>query len=163
MNHINQIIEKLGLEKHPEGGYFKETFRSDISANNPEGNSRAFMTSIYYLLTRDAHLSYFAVNKSDLILYHHQGDPLKIIFIAENGDVTEEMLGSDIAAGHKPQLICPGNVCKAYDLMQGEYALIGEAVSPGFDFADMRMPNKKEIEARAPDKVDMLAKFICPT
>ncbi len=88
---------------------------------------------------------------------------IKVIFIAENGDVSEEILGSDIIAGHKPQLICPRNVCKAYDLMQGEYALVGEAVSPGFDFSDMHMPSRNEIEALAPDKFDVLEKFIYPT
>lgn len=150
MADIDKIIEHLNLTKHCEGGYFYQTYRSNENAKNNEGQERSRMTSIYYLLTQESSLSYFAVNKSDLILYHHLGDPLKIIFLNLDGKMREEILGTDLCADQRPQIICPGNVWKAYDLMGGSFALIGEAVAPGFDYADMKILKHDDVKQHYP-------------
>lgn len=156
-----EIISTLNLVKHCEGGYFYQTHRSNDFFTNDENKNRVYLTSIYYLLTRESSLSYFAQNKSDLVLYHHFGDPIKIIFLQSDGTLTDEILGSGILKGEKPQVICPANTCKAYDLMDGEYALIGEAVSPGFEYDDMHMPSLYELSLKYPDKTKIFEKY-CP-
>lgn len=156
---VEQIIQNLNLVKHCEGGYFYQTHRSLGNFTTLENIQRCYITSIYYLLTKESHLSYFAENKSDLVLYHHLGDPLKIIFLQNNGSITEEILGSNILRGEKPQVICPANICKAYDLMDGEYALVGEAVAPGFEYEDMCMPTLSELKIKYPSEITMLEKY----
>ena len=142
--NANDIVAALALEQHVEGGAFTRTFCSTHCGPNAEGLQRPFMTSIYYLMTRSNNLSYFAINKSDLILYYHMGAPLKVIFIHADGWIEEQILGTDLAAGQRPQCICPAGVPKAYQL-DGDYCLISEAVSPGFDYGDMSMPNKETL------------------
>lgn len=156
------LIKELNLVKHCEGGYFHQTYKSQGSLTNPEGCKRHIITSIYYLLTKDSHLSYFAQNKSDLILYYHLGDPVKIIFLNENGDISEKILGPNIQAGHRPQIVCPANSCKAYQLMGDDYALVGEAVAPGFEYEDMSMPTLAELEKKFPHRVDQFKQYVCP-
>lgn len=160
---VNNIIKTLQLEKHCEGGYFRQTFCADHKCLSQSNKKRPALTSIYYLITNETKVSYFAVNQSDLMIYHHFGDPLKIIFIHENGETTEEIVGPDIAAGQKPQLICPANIWKAYDLMSGEYALIGEAVAPGFDYADMIMPTHDDLKKRSPQHFERLRYLVYPS
>lgn len=154
----DDLIKRLNLEKHCEGGYFYQTFRSATRVNTVDGSERRAITSIYYLLTRESHLSVFAKNTHDLILYHHLGDPLKIIFLDEDGH-SEKMLGPDLIAGQQLQIACPAHVCKAYDLMDGEYALIGEAVAPGFEYADMEMPSRKALEKAYPHSIEQIKKY----
>lgn len=158
-----KIIELMQLEKHAEGGYFRRTYCSKETCLTRDQQSRTLMTSIYYLLTQESHLSYFSVNKSDLVLYHHLGDPLKIIFLYDSGEVVEKILGTDIAAGQTPQIVCPGGVWKAYDLMVGTMALVGESVSPGFDYDDMQMLSLEDFKKYHPQHIDRLKKYICPT
>ena len=157
--YINEIISTLNLVKHCEGGYFYQTHRSNGQCVTSENNKRPYLTSIYYLLTRESSLSYFAQNKSDLVLYHHMGDPLKIIFLQSDGTLAEELLGTNLFQNEKPQIICPANTCKAYDLMDGEYALIGEAVSPGFEYEDMRMPTFHELSLLYPIQAEFFKKY----
>lgn len=160
MPDIDKIIAHLNLTKHGEGGYFYETYRSKESAINNEGHDRSRMTSIYYLLTKECSLSYFVVNKSDLVLYYHLGDPLKIIFLTPEGKMREEILGTDICAGERPQIICPAGIWKAYDLMGGSFALVGEAVGPGFDYADMKILKAQEVQQQYPEWDTQYNKYV---
>lgn len=159
MTQAQAFIEKLNLEKHPEGGYFYRTFCSDIECINMDGNTRPAMSSIYYLLTKEAHLSYFAVNRSDLILYHHSGSPLKIIFLYPDGKTKEQMLGCDVLAGQTPQVTCPAGVYKAYDMMGGDFSLVSEAVCPGFVYEDMNLPTFAELQAQIKGNIGHLKKY----
>lgn len=154
-----QIIQQLNLVKHCEGGYFYQSHCSSESIITADNKKRRSITSIYYLLTKESHVSYFAENQSDLILYHHMGDPLKIIFLQNDDTITEEILGTDLLRGEKPQVICPARICKAYDLMDGEYALVGEAVAPGFEYEDMRMPTLSELTVKYPHEVERLKRY----
>jgi uncharacterized protein len=154
-NIIQTIVETLKLEKHCEGGYFAETYRPQLQKPT---DKRGLMTSIYYLLTQESKLSYFATNKSDLMLYHHLGAPVKVVSL-DNGKWVERILGSNIAEGEMPQLLCPGGICKAYDLMNGNFALIGEAVSPGFIYDDMEMPNQSTLTKQYPDLADKIGVY----
>lgn len=154
-----QIIEKLNLEIHCEGAYFQRTFYSKKSVQTENQGERRQLSSIYYLLTSSCNISYFARNKSDLILYYHLGDPLKIIYLNEDGSVSEKILGPDIMSGQQLQLPCPANTCKAYELMGGNFCLIGEAVAPGFEYQDMEMPSYDTLMVKYPDAKTILEKY----
>jgi predicted cupin superfamily sugar epimerase len=132
-------------------GFFNvETHEHGCGKKSKKNKKRKIMTSIYYLLTRKNPLSWLTVNEYDLILYYHLGDPLKIIFLQEDGSIQEKILGPDLLAGQVPQLLCPGGIPKAYDLMEGQLCLVGEAVTPGFEYEDMKILSLQEIKKQYP-------------
>lgn len=140
-----QIIQTLHLKKHCEGGYFYRTFYSEKNVQTENQKIRKQLSSIYYLLTKTDHIGCFTKNKSDLMLYYHLGNPVNIIFLNQDGSISEKILGPDILAGQQLQIACPANICKAYDLTHGEFCLLGEAVAPGFEYEDMQMLTKAEL------------------
>ncbi len=162
MDAVAALIEQLNLAPHCEGGYYRRTYCSTLACTNQNNNERKTLSSIYYLITNKIGMSYFACNISDLILYYHCGDPLRIIFLDEQGHLEEKILGLDIAAGQSPQITCQGGVWKAYDLMSGHYTLVSEAVSPAYVEEDMFMPNETMLKARAPTQYPYLKSFIKP-
>jgi purine nucleoside permease/predicted cupin superfamily sugar epimerase len=138
-----QLIQSLGLESHVEGGYFKQTFKADhrptIATENGE---RVTMTSIYYLLDAKSPIGHFHMNQSDIMHYFHTGDPITYFMISEDGSLNTVILGSDPTQGHQMQMMVKGGTWKASKTStDGEYGygLIGEAVAPGFDYADMAL------------------------
>jgi len=155
-----EIITHLNLEKHCEGGYFHRTFYSEKTVQTDHQGERRQVSSIYYLLTHDSKISYFARNKSDLIIYYHLGDPLKIIFLDEHGNTSEKILGPDLRAGQQLQIPCPANTCKAYEFMGSNFCLIGEAVAPGFEYEDMEMMKYEDLSNLYPETIESIKRFI---
>ena len=138
-----QLVTALGLEEHVEGGYFRQTFRSDdkylIETSN---GTRVTMTSIYYLLTSDSPIGHFHMNCSDIMHYFHLGDPITYYLIYPNGRLETRVLGPDVVNGQELQFVVQGGVWKASRISTSGpcgYGLIGEAVAPGFDYEDMKL------------------------
>lgn len=130
------IISSLNLELHPkEGGYFRRTYESDLWVGEPP-NSRHLMSSIYYLLTDDYPIGFLHKNKSDILHFHHLGASMRYWIISPEGEVIQQVLGPNLQSGEVPQLLVKGGYWKATELLSGQYGLISEAVSPGFDFSD---------------------------
>jgi uncharacterized protein len=102
---VDDIIKTYSLIPHPEGGYYKETYRSssDISALE-----RNYCTAIYYLLTKDAKSNLHRI-KSDEIWHFYLGSPMTVAIIHSNERIEEITLGQDIKAGHKLQYVVPAN------------------------------------------------------
>ncbi|WP_444996433.1 cupin domain-containing protein [Aliikangiella sp. IMCC44359] len=155
-----EIIEKLKLELHlSEGGYFKRTYESEL--NIGECNSeRKLLTSIYYMLTNDNPIGYLHRNKSDIIHFYHLGSPIKYMIVTPEGKIVEKILGPDISQGERPQLIVKGGYWKASQLCSGEYGLISEAVSPGFDYADNEVASLEVFTALHPIPAQCLSEYI---
>lgn len=126
----DDIIAALGLEPHPEGGYFRETFR-----DGNEGG-RDHSTAIYFLLKEGQHSHWHRVDAAE-VWHHYAGGPLELS-IAEDGAVTEHILGTDLAAGERPQVVVPKRAWQSARPL-GEYTLAGCTVAPGFDFAGFEM------------------------
>ncbi|NEP44965.1 MAG: cupin domain-containing protein [Okeania sp. SIO2H7] len=138
-----EIIQKLNLVEHIEGGYFSETYRSlDKMPVDRVGKERNVMTSIFYLLTSDRPTDFFHKNISDVVHYFHWGSPLTYMIIHPDGKFEKIKLGMDINAGEVPQLTVKGGCWKAATLLNGEYGLLGEAVAPGFDYRDMQIADE---------------------
>lgn len=156
----DEIITLLGLEPHPaEGGYFRRTYESDLSCSTESG-SRMLLTSIYYLQTRDSPGGFLHRNKSDIIHYHHLGAPIKYTLVSPDGMLSEKILGPNINNGEMLQLLVPGGWWKASRICAGEYALISEAVSPGFEYADNEIATEELIRKHFPDIQPTLDAFI---
>lgn len=154
------IIKNLELEPHPsEGGYFKRTYTSEIDTSCPAG-TRKTLSSIYYMLTDESSIGYLHKNKSDIIHYFHSGSPITYFIIHPDGKFEKQILGNEVSQGQTPQLIVKGGCWKASELIEGEYGLLSEAVSPSFEYEDMALASTKIIEQNFPDLLDDIKKFI---
>lgn len=128
MSEARALIEALGLAPHPEGGWYRETWRADA----PPGQ-RASATAILFLLEAGQRSHWHKVDATELWLFH-SGSPLRLRTAATDaGPIEEARLGADILAGEQPQLrIAPG-AWQAAEADHG-WALVSCIVSPGFEF-----------------------------
>ncbi|MFJ7796124.1 cupin domain-containing protein [Pseudomonas sp. NPDC096950] len=157
-----ELIAALELGPHMEGGYYRRTFQSDHRAMvEIEGGQRYWMTSIYYLLTEDSPIGHFHLNRSDIVHYYHLGDGIQYSLIFPDGTLKTVVMGSDVVTGECLQLHVPGGVWKASQLKDGAsgYGLISEAVSPGFDFADMEMGDRQKLTEQFPEHSALFEKL----
>lgn len=132
MSEAGKIIEALGLEPHPEGGWFRETWRADAA----EGE-RAMATAIHFLLEAHQSSHWHKVDAVETWLWH-AGDPLQLSLAkSDEGPVTHVRLGPDVLAGDAPQHVIPPHEWQAAKPLPGEhgYTLVSCIVSPAFEFA----------------------------
>jgi len=146
-------IEKLKLEGHPEGGHFRQTYRSDVMIARealPVGftGARAASTAIYFLL-EGKNFSAFHRLRSDEVWHFYVGEPLVVDVIAPSGEHSSLLLGNDLEAGQVPQAVVPAGCWFASHVEDGEsFAVLGCTVAPGFDFEDFEMGKRAELMAR---------------
>lgn len=156
-------IEKLRMQQHPEGGWFKEVYRSEglipQEALPPDfGGVRNFSTSIYFLLQGDQFSGFHRI-KSDELWHFYSGSPLNIFQIDNEGLLHEHHLGLDIEAGEGPQLVITKNTWFASRLKEQEkdnYALVGCTVAPGFNFVDFELAEVEILSERYPQHVELI-------
>lgn len=140
----NYYINHLGLDQHPEGGFYKSSFTSSEEIN-AFGTKRSLFTNIYFLLGSED-ISHFHRLKSDEVWYYHAGSPLLVHVIDEEGNYHEMKVGLDIENGEKPQVIVPKNSIFGSSVIEkGTYSLVGCMVSPGFDFEDFELFTQDEL------------------
>jgi len=136
---IAHLIEKLNLVPHPEGGFYRETYRSEETKGN-----RNLMTSIYFLLTSE-HVSHLHRIKSDELWYYHGGSPL-IVHILDAFGHHEHIVGNDLEKGYFPQFLVPKNTIFGSTVLEKDsYSLVSCVVSPGFDFDDFELFKRDEL------------------
>lgn len=139
-----QLIQQYALHSHPEGGWYKQTYKSSeyiSAASLPErfNGSRAFSTAIYFLLEQ-GNFSAFHRIKSDECWHFYAGDPLLIYVIEPDGALDIITLGNDIERGQLFQSVVPANCWFASKPAPGSaYCFVGCTVAPGFDFADFEL------------------------
>lgn len=142
---IQELINELGLLPHPEGGYYKETYRS-----GEEIRDRNLLTSIYFVLTSE-NVSRFHRIKSDELWYFHFGSTVTVHTLGSNGH-TEHMLGNDLNKGEKPFLMVKANTIFGSSIDEtGGFALVSCAVAPGFDFRDFELFSKEQLLEEYPE------------
>jgi predicted cupin superfamily sugar epimerase len=151
-------INHLSLHPHPEGGFYKETFRSktEVLRNPPKGVKQAF-TSIHYLLS-GADYSGFHRIASDEAWYFHKGAPLHIHAIDEEGTLTTYEL-SDSATGNLSVVIEAGLWFAAELPAKHGFTLVSCAVAPGFDFSEFEMAKKQVMLTKYPQHSLLIDKF----
>lgn len=156
-----QLIAKLSLEPHVEGGYFRRTYQSgQVIDSAGDGRARHLASSIYYLLTDDSPIGHLHRNRSDILHYFHCGSPLSYLILHPDGRLERAVLGLDLEQGQRPQLLVRGGCWKASELESGEFALISEVVAPGFDYADMELAGMEVLRSQFPQWVDRLGKYV---
>lgn len=148
------------MQPHPEGGWYKETYRSEGTISSAElkdfNGDRSFSTGIYFLLTAD-NFSAFHRIKSDEMWHFYEGDGLRIHEIATNGSYTEHRLGLDLENGERPQLTIAANSWFASEVAEGKsWCLVGCTVSPGFDFQDFEMAERSLLASEFPQHTQVI-------
>ena len=157
---VDELVRALQLEPHLEGGYFKRTFESSNRQKIDEGNGPRFtMTSIYYLLTAQSRIGHWHRNKSDILHFFHLGEPITYYLIHPGGKLETVVMGPDPSQGHVLQLAVKGGVWKASHLPSGDYGLISEAVSPGFEYIDMTLGSRQALVQEFPAHQALIEKF----
>jgi predicted cupin superfamily sugar epimerase len=155
-NLIQEIIDQLELKPHPEGGFFRETYRSEgrISADQLRDEFKGahnYSTCIYFLLT-SGNFSAFHRIKQDEIWHFYSGSPIHLHSISKDGVYHKVRIGNRLEKGEVPQYVVPsGNWFAAEVSDSNAYALVGCTVSPGFSFDDFEMKPRKELIALFPN------------
>jgi predicted cupin superfamily sugar epimerase len=145
-----RLIRELGLTRHPEGGYFRETFRAGpLPFELPERGARSASTAIYFLLA-DADFSAFHRVRSDEIWHFYAGSSLELHLLDPERGYEHLVLGSGIERGERPQHVVRANVYQAARLSAPGFALCGCTVAPGFDFADFELTPRAELASLFP-------------
>ncbi|MEO1985438.1 MAG: cupin domain-containing protein [Martelella sp.] len=126
------IIEALGLQPHPEGGWFAETFR------DPAGGGRGASTLIYFLLKTGERSHWHRLHTAVEVWHYYAGAPLKLMRCADGKAVETQMLGPDILKGERPQGVIPAGCWQAAETT-GDFTLVGCTVAPGFTFEDFEL------------------------
>lgn len=130
-----EIVALLNLEPHPEGGWFRETFR-DAQEVAP---GRAASTAIYYLLASGQGSHWHRVTDAVEVWAFHAGAPLELAIADESGAAARRhVLGADLAAGQQPQVVIPANAWQAA-VSLGDWTLVTCTVAPGFSFDRFEM------------------------
>lgn len=159
-----QLVSLLDLQPHPEGGFYKETYRSEHSipnnvlAGNHEGD-RSYGTGIYFMLTGDAFSAFHRIEQDELWFFH-QGGTIELHMISPLGEHTKHLIGNDIVNGEEPQLLVPATYWFAARVVEEDnFALVSCTVSPGFDFRDFILPSKIELTAKFPQHAQIIDQF----
>ena len=135
---VDRLIESLGLAPHPEGGFYRETFRSSSS------------TAIYFLLPAGEFSAFHRLRAADEIWHHYAGDPVELDTIDPDGVHRVTMLGPDLERGERPQAIVSAGTLQAAAVRGHGFALCGCTVSPAFEFSDFELPTRDALLAAFP-------------
>lgn len=141
----DDLIQRLGLEEHPEGGYYREIFRSELrlETREVEPRSRCGLTSIYFLL-RAGQVSRWHVVASDEAWHFYEGEPLELFVLdPQTNSLTQHLLGAPVSGEQVPLAVVPAGCWQAARPL-GEYSLVGCSVGPGFEFEDFRFVSDVE-------------------
>jgi len=144
---VQQLIDQLNLSSHPEGGYFRETFRSSQKVRMDE-QERSAATDIYFLLPAGVCTNWHRVC-SDELWHFYKGDPLVLEVIDENGTLNQQSLHNQRDAETDFRGLVPAN-CWQRAYSQGAYSLVGCIVAPGFEFEDFEMKEPEELAGQYP-------------
>ncbi|NDF97360.1 MAG: cupin domain-containing protein [Chitinophagia bacterium] len=161
MSKVSALIEKYRLAPHPEGGYYRSTYRAPLllsGASLPAAftGDRPVSTAIYFLLEAGDFSAFHRI-KSDECWHFYQGDPLWIHCLDREGHYSRFTLGgNDEADGHY-QLVVPAGTWFASEPAEGSaYSFVGCTVSPGFDFADFEMASAARLAMAYPASQDLI-------
>lgn len=153
----DQIIEQYQMQAHPEGGYFKETYRCEEIINN-----RNLSTAIYFLL-KNGDKSHFHRIKSDELWHFYIGGPLKVVEIDLEGNLIETVLGKNILKGQVLQYcVKAGHWFGSTPLEKTEFSFVGCTVAPGFDFKDFELAKADELISQYPQHQSIIKELCLP-
>lgn len=159
------LIERLNLLPHPEGGFYNQTYVSAEQYPTDRG-LRPASTAILFLVTQGSFSALHRI-KSDEIWHFHQGSPLRIVVITEDGERQDQVLGNDILKGEAPQFVVPAGAWfgavlegdQEGQLSADDYALVGCTVSPGFVFEDFELAFADKLSEKFPEHGEIIQRM----
>lgn len=152
---MEQWVQKLGLQPHPAGGFFKETFKSTIETTSATGLTVPSFTNILFL-QEEGGLPNFHLIQSDEVFVFHDGSPLTVHCIRPDGTYEQFRLGKCPEQGEYLQLLVPKGLVFASSVEKG-WSLVGCMVSPGFVFSEFRQFSIEELVTRYPQHESILS------
>ncbi|HXU44623.1 MAG TPA: cupin domain-containing protein [Thermoanaerobaculia bacterium] len=163
---VADLVAVLDLAPHPEGGYFRQTYRAAESVGKEHlparfGGDRRFSTAIYYLLPSGA-FSRLHRLRADEVWHFHEGSPLAIELIAPDGEHRTIHLGPNLAAGETFQAVVPAGAWFGAEVLAPDsYALVGCTVAPGFELEDFEMGARGVLLGLYPQHRSLIER-LCP-
>lgn len=161
---VEQLIKKYQLIPHPEGGYFRETYRSEcvishqVLPSNFKGD-RNYCTGIYFLLPQGTKSCLHRI-QSDEMWHFYLGGSMTLVLMHEDYGVQNIILGSDIQAGETVQFVVPGGWWfGGYPNPESMYSFVGCTVAPGFDFADFELATRTNLLSKFPESSELILKL----
>lgn len=159
-----KLIEEFQMIPHTEGGYYRETYRSEESIKNSclpvrYSGERCFATAIYYLL-KSAQVSYFHKIKSDEIWHFYLGSPIILHCLNEFVGYNKIIIGNKVLEGEVPQYIIRKGIWFAAEVMdENSFSLVGCTVSPGFDYHDFTLADRNDLINLFPEHRELVERF----
>ena len=166
---VSELIDRLQLTPHPEGGYFRETYRAPESVGGSAlprrfTGERSISTAIYFLLEA-GQCSHLHRIRSDEVWHFYAGDPLDVVEIDATGGLKATRLGGDLGAGAVYQHVVPAGVWFGAAPAEGGrfaphgFTLVGCTVAPGFDFADFELADREALLREYPRHQDWIRRL----
>lgn len=158
---IDKLVKTLNLLPHPEGGFYKETYRSigtipHQALDNCYNGDRNYCTAIYFLLTSENFSAFHRINQ-DEIWHFYSGSPLYVHIIDKDGNYSKQEVGLNIENGAVPQFVVPAGCWFASSVKEkNSYSFVGCTVAPGFDFADFKLADRKNLIKEYPDHIEVI-------
>lgn len=152
MTTKDQLIASLQLQPHPEGGFFRETYRAGMGVTpQGAGHRRSASTAIYYLLCDGAHSAWHRI-KSDEVWHFYAGEPLDVYVLEQDGALTRHRLGNALThADAVFQAVVPAGLWFAAECADpATFALAGCTVAPGFEFSEFELADTQALLAEYP-------------
>lgn len=143
----SELIRSLDLKPHPEGGFYRETWRSAVRVTVDQRPSRSALTTIYFLLAAGGFSAWHRV-RSDEVWHWHEGEPLELLLASPDFSSTQRRRLGPVTAATEPVLTVPADWWQAARPL-GAYALCGCTVAPGFEFEDFAFLRDHQVEREA--------------
>ena len=157
----DDLIRRFELQAHPEGGYFRETYRAAAKVNREgAGQTRAASTAIYYLLCDGAHSAWHRI-RSDEVWHFYAGEPLLVHVLDENGQRVTHRLGNALThPGTVFQAVVTAGLWFAAECEdQATFALVGCTVAPGFEFSEFELADVDVLRSTYPAQAEFIARL----
>ena len=159
-----QLIKILDLKAHPEGGYFKETYRSEgiipkSSLPDAYSGDRNYCTGIYFMLTAGNFSAFHKIHQDEM-WHFYDGSALRIHIISNEGEYRNQLVGRNLANGELPQFVVEGGSWFASEVVEGgDYSFVGCTVAPGFDFEDFVLAQGESLITQFPRHKNIIQKL----
>ncbi len=162
MNKMNDLIEKLNLQPHPEGGYYRRNWQSAFSADVKDASGkithpkRALGSSIIYYLPASERCAWHRLACEEM-WHHYAGSPLKIHMLSMQKGWESFVLGSEVLKGELPQIVIPPRTWFCAEVVEAEsYSFCGCSLWPAFTYADFELAEKNRLEDEFPQYKERL-------